>query len=85
MGTGVRNTPRVVRKVPLLPPGQLDPKGRICPPRGERADVLFSDGAWRPARVLGWQHRGLYWLIHLEWADGSSEWREYVPRSVRPA
>ena len=75
----------MVRKVPLLPPGQLDPQVRICPPRAERAEVLFSDGAWRSARVLGWQNRRAYWLVHLEWADGSSDWREYVARNIHPA
>ncbi len=63
----------------------VDPEGWDRPVRQIPARVLFSDGSWRPARVMGWRHARGRWFVHLAWPGGQSSWHEHDPRYIHPA
>lgn len=65
-----------------IPQGELLGIDRIAPPWPE-ADVLFSDGRWRPATVLAWcRYRG-GWAALMRWSDGGQDWRVHDPQCIR--
>lgn len=73
------------RPAPLLQV-VTDPRGRSRSARHRDVHVLFDDGAWRRATVLGWAsdpRRG--WLVLLRWPNGIEEWRRYDRRFIHPA
>jgi hypothetical protein len=64
-------------------------------PRRTEAEVLYADGAWRPATVLGWcrldiarrqpiTNRWVFWLVRLRLGDGEQAWFEYDGLNLRP-
>jgi hypothetical protein len=64
-------------------------------PRRTEAEVLYADGNWRPAAVLGWYrldvagqqpitNRWIFWLVRLRLRDGEQAWFEYDSLNLRP-
>jgi hypothetical protein len=64
-------------------------------PRRTEAEVLYVDGQWRLANVLGWHrldvaHRQpltevwVFWLVHLRLESREEAWFEYVRLNLRP-
>jgi hypothetical protein len=76
----------VVGKVPQPLLLAVDvPEGWTRPVRHRDVHVLFDDGGWRLAKVLGWLHddrRG--WQVQLQWRGGRTEWRLYDRRYIHP-
>ena len=65
-------------------------------PRHAQARVLYLDGEWREATVLGWHrldvaHRQpvtevwIFWLVHLRLEVGEEGWFEYIGVNLRPS
>jgi hypothetical protein len=62
-----------------------EPEGWSRPAQQSRAHVLFDDGSWRTAQVVGWLHdprRG--WIVHLRWPDSREQWSMYDKRYMHP-
>jgi hypothetical protein len=64
-------------------------------PWGTEAELLYADGNWRPATVLGWYrldvahrqpitNRWIFWLVRLRLGDGDEAWFEYDSLNLRP-
>jgi hypothetical protein len=67
-----------------VPAGDLIDRARH-EPKLRAAEVLHSDGTWRPCTVLAWaRHRGS-WAVLIRWPDGHDDWREYDLRHIRPS
>ena len=65
-------------------PSVNEPQGWDRPGGHRRVRVRFTDGNWRTATVLGWRHRDDRWYAHLQWPAGSTDWRVYDVRHIRP-
>ena len=63
-------------------------------PRRTEAELLYVDGNWRPATVLGWYrldvahrqpvtNRWIFWLVRLRLGDGEGAWFEYDSLNLR--
>jgi hypothetical protein len=64
-------------------------------PKQAGTQVLYGDGTWRPAKVLGWlrldvahkqpiTQRWVFWLVQMQLADGQEAWFEYDSLNLRP-
>jgi hypothetical protein len=71
------------------------PTGTAVQPRRTEAELLYADGNWRPATVLGWYrldvanrqpvtNRRVFWLVRLRLGDGEQAWFEYDSLDLRP-
>lgn len=71
------------------------PTGTAMEPRRTDAGLLYADGSWRPATVLGWHRLGVarsqpvtnqwvFWLVRLRLGDGEEAWFEYDSQNLGP-
>jgi hypothetical protein len=61
---------------------------------GARAEIMWTDGKFRPCEVLSWARvqpftqwatgERLVWLVKLRVAEDDQQWFDYVPSCLRP-
>lgn len=68
----------------LVPAAVVAPFRRQTPAHPQ-ANVLYSDGQWRPAMIVAWcQYRG-GWAALLRWPDGHQDWRRHDAKYMLPS
>jgi hypothetical protein len=77
-------TPEPAEPVLERIPAGVTIAGTRYEPRHRRVEVLYTDRAWRLAKVLAWARYQDGWAALVRWPDASEDWRPYDEKFIRP-